>query len=423
MPNPIAPISVAPADPSHVGMGAIPYLGGVTFRVWSRFGDSVSVIGDFNAWAPGATPLAHDGTSDYWSVDVQGATVGQAYRFHIPYSADPGRVADRVDPYATSIQETAGADMKAVVTAQDTPYQVGNYSTPNWNEAVIYELHIPTFTTLPDGSHGTFESALARLPDLAALGINAIEIMPLGEFEGITSTGYNPGYIFAVEDTWGGPDAFRDFVNQAHALGIAVIVDVVYNHLAGTDLWQFDGWSRPGTCPYDSQHVDGGIYFFEDWRAHTDYSHARFDFGRPEVCQYVYDNAMRWLQQRYADGLRFDSVVNIRAVQVNGSIVADVAEGPGHPETDQSGHPRFAAVEDHHRGRPAGLRRHYPSSHLRRLRLQRAMEQQLLLFSAKCHHRCRRFRTQHSRPGCFAGRTFGKQCVPVGDLQRESRPG
>jgi 1,4-alpha-glucan branching enzyme len=217
--------------------------------------------------------------------------------------------------------------MKAVVTAQDTPYVGGNFSTPRWNEAVVYELHIPTFSTKPDGSSGTFETALAKLPDLADLGINAIEIMPLGEFEGITSTGYNPGYIFAVEDTWGGPDAFRDFVNQAHALGIAVIIDVVYNHLAGTDLWQFDGWSHAGQCPYDQQGVNGGIYFFGDWRAHTDYSHARFDVGRPEVCQYVYDNAMRWLQQRYCDGLRFDSVVNIRAVQVNGSIVADVPEG------------------------------------------------------------------------------------------------
>ncbi len=320
-------VFTAPADSAHTGMGAIPFEGGVTFRVWSKFGDSVSVVGDFNGWTPGATPLARDGGSDYWSVDVLGAKAGQAYRYHIPHAADAARVADRVDPYATSIQETGGGDMKAVVSAQDTLYAGDGYATPKWNEAVIYELHIPTFTTQTDGKPGTFASALARLPDLADLGINAIEMMPLGEFEGITSTGYNPGYIFAIEDTWGGPDAFRDFVNKAHALGIAVIVDVVYNHLAGTDLWQFDGWSQAGACPFDYQAVDGGIYFFEDWRAHTDYSHARFDFGRPEVCQYVYDNAMRWLQQRFADGLRFDSVVNIRAVQAGGSIVADVPEG------------------------------------------------------------------------------------------------
>jgi len=323
---PALPASVAPADPSHTGMGAIPYDGGVTFRVWQLFGDSVSVVGDFNGWTPGATPLAQDGNSGYWSVDVPGATVGQAYKFYIPRAATPDNNPYRMDPYATSIQQSNG-NMNALVAPQNTPYISGNYTTPPWNQAVVYELHIPTFSTQADGSAGTFESALAKLPDLADMGINAIEIMPLGEFEGITSTGYNPGYIFAVEDTWGGPDGFRDFVNQAHALGIAVIVDVVYNHLAGTDLWQFDGWGQAGDCPYDGPPIDGGIYFFQDYRAHTDFSHARFDFGRPQVCQYVYDNATRWLNQRFADGLRFDSVVNIRAVQVNGSIVTGVPEG------------------------------------------------------------------------------------------------
>jgi 1,4-alpha-glucan branching enzyme len=290
------------------------------------FGDSVSVAGDFNGWSTSATPLAQEGTSGYWSVDVPGATTGQAYKFYIPRAATPGNNPWRMDPYATGIQQSSG-NMNALVTSQNTAYVTGSYQTPLWNQAVIYELHIPTFSTQADGTAGTFASALLKLPDLADMGINAIEIMPLGEFEGITSTGYNPGYIFAVEDTFGGPDGFRDFVNSAHALGIAVIIDVVYNHLGGTDLWQFDGWSQPGSCPYDGNPVDGGIYFFEDYRAHTDFSHARFDFGRPQVCQYVFDNAMRWLQQRFADGLRFDSIVNIRAVQVGGTIRCAVPEG------------------------------------------------------------------------------------------------
>jgi 1,4-alpha-glucan branching enzyme len=321
------PASVAPAAAAHEGMGATLYEGGVTFRVWQMFGDSVSVVGDFNNWTPGATPLARDGGSgNSWSVDVPGAKVGQAYKFYIPYAADPGREAYRMDPYATSIEQSNG-NMNALITAADTKYVSAGFSTPKWNEAVLYELHIPTFSTQVNGGAGTFATALTRLPDLADMGINAIEIMPLGEFEGITSTGYNPGYIFAIEDTWGGPDGFRDFVNKAHACGIAVIVDVVYNHLGGTDLWQFDGWSEAATCPYDGSPTNGGIYFFEDARAHTDFSHARFDFGRQEVCQYVYDNVRRWFEVRFADGLRFDSVVNIRAVQVNGQIVQDVPQG------------------------------------------------------------------------------------------------
>jgi 1,4-alpha-glucan branching enzyme len=305
------------------GMGAIAYNGGVTFRLWAKFASSVSIVGDFNNWNPSANPLAPDGNSGYWSVDVPGATVGQAYKFFIPNNPNPYRV----DPYASSIQQSGG-NMNALVASQDTPYVAGEYTTPNWNQAVIYELHIPTFSTQPGGGSGTFQTALTKLPDLADLGINAIEIMPLGEFLGITSTGYNPGYIFAVEDTWGGPDQFRDFVNQAHALGIAVIVDVVYNHLGNTDLWQFDGWSIPGICPYgDGAAIDGGIYFYEDYRAHTDFAHTRFDFGRSEVCQYVFDNAMRWLNERFVDGLRFDSVVNIRGVQVNGQMAANIPDG------------------------------------------------------------------------------------------------
>ncbi len=324
--------SVAPAAAQHTGMGAIPYPGGVTFRVWSIFADSVSVVGDFNGWSPTATPLARDGTSNYWSVDVPGATVGQAYKFFLPYAAKPGRNPYRMDPYASSVITDASGHMNAVIASKDTPYQGSSYSTPPWNEAVIYELHIPTFNATPGSPAtstspaipaipGTFDTAMIRLPKLAALGINAIEIMPLGEFSGSASTGYNPGYIFAVENTFGGPDGFRTYVNAAHSLGIAVILDVVYNHVDGLDLWQFDGWSiERNPCSWCTPQpppvaVDGGIYFFSDSRAHTPFSHARFDVGRPEVCQYLFDNVTRWLEDRFLDGLRFDSIVSIRNIQ------------------------------------------------------------------------------------------------------------
>jgi 1,4-alpha-glucan branching enzyme len=308
---------MSPASIDHTGMGAIPYDGGVTFRVWTKFAAAVSVAGDFNGWVAGATPLARDGGSDYWSVDVPGAMVGQGYKFCIT-TAGAGNVLWRMDPYASSIQRASDGTINSLVASKDMPYEGQGYATPRWNEAVIYELHIPSFTTQADGSAGTFATALPRLSDLADLGINAIEIMPLGQFTGVSDTGYNPGYIFAVEDTFGGPDGFRDFVNKAHACGIAVILDVVYNHIDGLDMWQFDGWANFGTvCPFDPPNTtDGGIYFFEDGRAHTPYGHARFDLGRPEVCQYLFDNAMRWLKDRFVDGLRFDSTTSIRAVAV-----------------------------------------------------------------------------------------------------------
>ena len=160
-----------------------------------------------------------------------------------------------------------------------------------------------------DGSFiGSFDSAETKLDYLRDLGVNAIELMPIGEFIGNVSAGYNPAYIFAIEDEFGGPDGFRQFRMRRMNGGIAVIVDVVYNHLGDSagDMWQFDGWPAP--------QETGGIYFYNDWRGQTAWGNTRFDYGRAEVRQYFRDNAMRWLEQRYADGLRWDSVGSIRNV-------------------------------------------------------------------------------------------------------------
>jgi len=188
---------------------------------------------------------------------------------------------------------------------------------------VIYELHVGTFvtdSTLPQPG-GTFTSAATKLDYLKDLGINLIEVMAAGEFETDTSWGYNPAYIFAIEEQYGGPDGFRTFVEQAHRRGIAVIMDVVYNHLGypAGDLWQFDGWN---------QDNNGGIYFYNDWRRTTPWGDTRLDYGRPEVRSYIMDNARRWLQQRIADGLRWDATEYIRNVYGhNNDPGNDIADG------------------------------------------------------------------------------------------------
>lgn len=100
--------------------------------------------------------------------------------------------------------------------------------------------------------------------------------MPVGEFAGDRSWGYNPAHIFSVELAYGGPLAFKQFVKRAHQKGIAVILDVVYNHLGPSDLdlWQFDGW-----CENDR----GGIYFYNDDRATTPWGETRPDYGKHTV--------------------------------------------------------------------------------------------------------------------------------------------
>ncbi len=295
-------------------MGATPYDAGVTFRVWAPFAARISVAGDFNNWSPAATPLFSEGNG-CWSADVPGAGVGNQYKFCI-LDAAQSRLW-RNDPYARAITHGDGG-LNSLIAATDETYSTPGYSTPPWNELVIYELHIGSFVFDPASRRkfGSFDAAIGKLDYLRDLGINAVEIMAVAEFDGDISWGYNPAYIFAIEDEYGGPNGFRNFVTEAHRRGIAVILDVVYNHLGypSDDMWQFDGWSHNGK---------GGIYFYNDWRSTTAWGETRFDYGRGEVREYLRDNALRWLEQRFVDGLRWDSVGSIRNIKDQNNDPAD----------------------------------------------------------------------------------------------------
>jgi 1,4-alpha-glucan branching enzyme len=166
-------------------------------------------------------------------------------------------------------------------------------------------MHIGTFNA-KDGV-GTFDSAIERLPYLRDLGINAVELMPLAEFAGDYSWGYNPAHPYAIETAYGGSDGLKRFIREAHKLGIAVIIDVVYNHFGPSDLdlWQFDGWS---------ENEKGGVYFYNDHRSTTPWGDTRPDYGRGEVRQYIFDNAMMWLEEYHADGLRYDMTLYMRSI-------------------------------------------------------------------------------------------------------------
>ena len=138
--------------------------------------------------------------------------------------------------------------------------------------------------------------------------MSAIQVMPPLEFAGDVSWGYNPAHLFAIESSYGGPDAFKAFVREAHGRGIAVIVDVVYNHLGPSDLdlWRFDGWGEGD---------GGGIYFYNDIRGVTLWGATRPDYGRGEVRTFLRDSAMTWLEEFRCDGLRFDSTVHMRTTE------------------------------------------------------------------------------------------------------------
>lgn len=294
---------------SRPGMGAVPYHGGVTFRVWAPFATSVHVAGSFNGWNEGQAALSADG-SGYWSADVAGAKLGDRYKYVIRSPFEPNKLWKN-DPYAREMQNSAG---DTIVGQTSFAWGGGDFRMPARNELVIYELHVGTFHFSAQGRNGrgTLRSLVQKLDYLADLGVNAIQIMPADEFSGDISWGYNPSYLFAIEESYGGSAAFHELVDAAHLRGLAVIFDVVFNHLGPDDLdhRRFDGWRKDN---------GEGIYFYNDHRVKTPWG-FRPDYGRSEVRRYLRDCALYWLEERYCDGLRFDSTANIRKVddQVDG---------------------------------------------------------------------------------------------------------
>ncbi len=283
------------------GMGSIVHANGVAFRLWAPNAQAVYVKGDFNHWSDKDNPLEQE-ENGYWYTNINSAHPGQEYKFLI---INGEQKLEKIDPYARKVINSTGNGV--IYDPSEFDWQNDNFSIPDHNELVIYEMHIGSFYSREDGKPGEFDLAFRKLGHLKKMGINAIQIMPVGEFSGDFSWGYNPAQIFAVESAYGGPDQLKDFVARAHQDGFAVILDVVYNHFGPSDLdlWQFDGWQENGK---------GGIYFYNDDRAATPWGENRPDYGRPEVRQFIRDNALMWLKEYHIDGLRFDSTLYIRTI-------------------------------------------------------------------------------------------------------------
>ncbi len=297
-------------------MGAIPHGEGTTFRVWAPHAVAAFVTGTFDDWAQDRTALVRDddGAAGTWSADVPGVGPGEEYRFTIRTTEGD---LSRMDPYAHHVTSSIG---NCIVYDPDAfDWEGDAFQMPGWDDLVIYEMHVGTFAAESD-LRGSFDSARGRLTYLHRLGVSAIQVMPPFEFAGDISWGYNPSHLFAIESSYGGPDAFKRFIRDAHAHGIAVIVDVVYNHLGPSDLdlWRFDGWAEGD---------GGGIYFYNDARALTPWGATRPDYSRGEVRTMLRDSAMTWLEEFRCDGLRFDATVYIRSVDGIPSADSSLPEG------------------------------------------------------------------------------------------------
>jgi maltooligosyltrehalose trehalohydrolase len=220
-------------------------------------------------------------SDDGWHhVDVAGAGPGTRYGFSI----DGGPV--RPDPRSPS--QPDGVDgLSEVVDHGAFEWTDGDWAGGPWPRSLVYELHVGTFT-----DEGTFDAAIEKLPYLVELGVDTIELMPVAQFPGERGWGYDGVDLFAPHHAYGGPDGLKRLVDAAHRVGLAVVLDVVYNHFgpAGNYLQEF------GPYLTDKHSTPWGMAVNLD------------DEGSEEVRRFFVDNALMWLRDYHVDGLRLDAV-------------------------------------------------------------------------------------------------------------------
>ena len=295
----------AASSEEPLGISARP--GETIVRVWAPHARSVEIVGEFNGWKASASErLWPDAATGIWTATLKRSRPSGPYRFLIN-----GNLPRR-DPYGRAVTPDGRSslfyDPAAFAWEDDRPAVLAP------DDLVIYEMHVGAYhdPKPQDGLPGTFYDAIKRLDHLAELGVSVVLLMPVHEFNGMHSWGYNPCDIFAAEQAYGGPDGLKAFVKAAHRLGMAVHLDVVHNHYGpeNLDLFQFDG-SGGGQ--------EGGIYFYgQPGLAQTPWG-PRVRFDDPTVRRFVRDNIFMWLEEYRVDGFRWDSPSNIRAYD-NGSV-------------------------------------------------------------------------------------------------------
>jgi maltooligosyltrehalose trehalohydrolase len=249
------------------------------FELWAPGHDRVElVLEDRRVEMEGVA--ASGGTDGWWRAEVTGAGAGTRYR----YSVDGG--PPRPDP--RSRWQPDGIDGPSAIV----DHEAFAWTDTAWHGArlassVLYELHIGTFS--PDAS---FDGVIDHLDHLVDLGVTAIEVLPVAEFGGERGWGYDGVLLWAPHHAYGGPDGLKRLVDAAHGRGIAVVLDVVYNHLgpAGNYLAEFGPYftDRYATPWGSAVNVDGE--------------------GSDEVRRFIIDNACAWLEDYHIDGLRLDAV-------------------------------------------------------------------------------------------------------------------
>ncbi len=302
-----------------------------TLSLFAPYKQYVHVIGDFNDWGvlPSYLMKRHAVNADsvwYW-INLTGLTAGQEYGFQ--YLIDGAlRVADPysekvLDPWNDSFIDAATypnlkpyptgktTNVVGVLNTRPVPYQwrVTNFTPPPKEKLVIYELLVRDFIEAKN-----YQTLIDTLDYLQRLGINAIELMPVKEFEGNISWGYNPMFFTALDKAYGTPNAFKQFVDAAHERGIAIILDQVLNHAFGLNPLVRMYWDAANNRPAANSPYFNPVAK-HDFNVGYDFNHES------KATQYFVDRVNRyWMEEYKIDGFRFDLSKGFTQVNSLGNV-------------------------------------------------------------------------------------------------------
>lgn len=284
------PIEPPPQPPEGIQLGATSQAdksGGhcVTFALYVPGKKSVHVMGDFNGWDKCADPL-HSTPGGLWWLQKPFPPGAHPYQYVVE-----GEIVI-CDPFARILAEDASCHPpRAVIRVGQKPFQWNHddWKRPQLHELILYELHVGDFTP-----EGTLAAAITRLDYLQNLGINAIELMPIFEFNGGQGWGYNPTYFFTVEQSYGTPDDLRRLIDEAHARGIAVILDIVLAHTAQNHPFN-------ALYPYAESPWYGRGYGEQN-----QFGFPALDYTRGPAQDFARDVQSFWLREFHLDGFRYD---------------------------------------------------------------------------------------------------------------------
>lgn len=283
----------------HAPVGATLTTGGAVFKVWAPGASSCHIRGEFNGWGLG-NPLTRVGEN--FIVYISGASAGDEYK----YFFSPG---DLWKPDARARAFNSGNNTNSII---EDPFgyqwQINDFQTHRQDEMVVYQLHMGTFAGRNDPAGSVTHPAgyldvAARVSHLMELGVNTVMFNPVNEFPGDESAGYNPITAWAPEWVYGSADDFKYLVDVCHQNGIAVLLDIVWNHFSYNDnyLWYYDGTQ----------------IYFDDPAADTPWG-AQADFDSEGVRDYYLHSALHWLEEYKLDGYRMDATSFMNSIQGSG---------------------------------------------------------------------------------------------------------